>query len=135
MVSSYDLQSLKSDLSFIGGTQMHNNGALISVRQGGRVVLKVAVCCNGSNAPKFAAEIRRARRVPTLHEAMLLALRTNFGCGDCQIFMSTTDSISSADRVVGDGNLHPLCRKTFSDPNFNPLSTTGSAAITEIVDL
>jgi hypothetical protein len=106
-----------------------NNNALVSVLKGGKVVLKVVVGCNISRTHKFAEEIRTSRQVPTLDEAVLLATRADFGCGDCLLIVDEQES-----KCV-DKTWKQFSHDHFADPNFNPRSIDGQAAITEIVDL
>jgi hypothetical protein len=107
---------------------MPNNDALVSVRKGGKVVLKVVVGCHISRMHEFVESIRISRQVPTLDEAVLLAARADFGCGDCLLVVDEQES-SCADQTW-----KQFSHNEFADPNFNPRSI-GGATITEIVDL
>jgi hypothetical protein len=107
---------------------MPNSDALVSVRKGGKVVLKVVASCNIPKIREFVEAVRIFRQVPTLDEAVLLATRADFGCRDCLLVVDEQESSCT------DQRWKKFSHNEFADPNFNPRSIGGGAAIIEIID-
>jgi hypothetical protein len=103
---------------------------LVTIRQGGRVVMKLIAGCSGMNAVELAASLIKNKRVPSVVEAYNMAITHRFGEQSCLVVMSATEI-----EFRGDGELSDLYRKTFDQPGFNPRWAVGTADYTQVVDL
>lgn len=102
---------------------------LVTVRKGGRVLVKVVAGCEGYNARKLAARLR-ARWPMTLASVQKAASEVHFGCEDCLVVMGR-----SSVRFAGDDDLGPRYRETFDKPRLNPRWKHGTAAHTVVINL
>jgi hypothetical protein len=102
---------------------------MVTVRQGGQVVMKIVVGSNGDKAKRVADEIRSLNRVPSRHEAFQLAVRCGFGAKADLVVLNRDGHTPSGE------TLHALYRDTFDQPKFNPRWECGIVAELEIVDL
>lgn len=106
---------------------------VVSIMQGGEVAMKIIVGCDGYRAPLLAERIRFLNRVPTVEQAIVLAIEEGFGCPDCRVVSTPGRPFHEA---FGAPDLSPESRyaTTFSDPLANP-RWKHRADYTEVVEL
>lgn len=102
---------------------------IVTVRKGGRVIVKVIAGCDGYNARKLARRLRRMTSF-TAEEVYDTARAAGFGSNCCRVVMTP-----HATRFEGGGRLHPRYRKTFTRAHFNPRWKHGTADHVVVVDV
>jgi len=103
---------------------------VVSVRSNGQVVMKFVAGMNGNKAEQLAEVIRARKTVPfDVNLAYDVARVLGFGSEACLVVM-TADAVA----FRGEGELSPLYRDKFSDPEFNPRWECGLADHVEVVD-
>lgn len=100
---------------------------LVTVIDGGRVLMKVVTGSDGYNAKPVADRIRQSWPC-TAQEAYQIALDGNFGNKDSLVVMTDSEVVSKTDE-----DLSPRYRETFQQPQFNPRWPQGTAGYTEEV--
>jgi hypothetical protein len=104
---------------------------LVTVTRNGQVEMKIIAGSNGHKAVALANCIRRQRTLPyPAQVGYNVAALHGFGSEDSLVVM---DRMRIDFR--GGVELSPLCRSTFDQPEFNPLSEDGAADFVEIVEL
>ena len=109
---------------------MATNG-IISIVQGGEVLVKCVAGCNGMKAPQLAEILRlffqnRDMNLPKIYQ---ICRNNDFGCKSCLV-VQTKDSF-----ISDDDELPELYKEKFNDPRFNPRWSLGTAAYTEVVEI
>jgi hypothetical protein len=103
---------------------------VVSIRQRGKVVMKLIAGSNGDRAVRVATAMRNAIALPTSQEAYDLANRCGFGHVSDLVVMTETEVV-----FYGDDELPDLYRRTFDDPTYNPRWERGIADHVKIIDL
>lgn len=108
---------------------MATNG-IVSITQGGEVILKIVVGCDGYNANKVAHAIIEAQLATASPATVYDFIEDNceFGCSNDRAVMS-----KDAIEWRGDDDLPESYRDTFHLPTFNPrLMPDGGGAMTVV---
>jgi hypothetical protein len=108
---------------------MATNG-LVTIRSGGKVVMKVVAGCNGNFAAEVAKRLSAAWPV-SAEKACEIARAAGFGCSGCLIVQTESDILLDGRREY----LPPIYGETFQKAEFNPRWYNGTAEFGEIVDL
>lgn len=111
---------------------------VVSIVNGGKVVLKIVCGCDGYNAAKLADALRdwigdwQGDGCPIdLEDARGVAREVGFGCDDCLVLMNENEFRFDGD----DDEIGPLYREKFADPRFNPRWELGVCGHVELVEL
>ena len=110
---------------------MATNG-IISIVKDGKVQFKCVAGCNGMEAEKTAAALKKLSS-PTIDQVYKVCLDNDFGCKDCTVVQSETEHRCHPD--YQEEELSPLYKEKFNEPGFNPRWERGIAAHTEIINL
>lgn len=102
---------------------------IVSVVSGGKVVMKVVAGCNGMKAQEVADQLR-VGWPHTAADAYTLANTCGFGCEDCLVVVTESETVSE-----GDEELSASYRETFNDPRFNPRWKQGIAGHTVVIEV
>ena len=102
---------------------------LVTVKEQGKVVMKVIAGCDGYYAKNLADALRTNWPVDA-DEAYHIANDLKFGCSECLVVLTQDNS-----RFDGNGELGDLYRETFSKPRFNPRWKCGIADYTKVVNM
>ncbi len=104
---------------------------LVTIRENGRVVMKIIAGDNGYQADQLAQALRRLGKVPAIQHAYTIAQDEGFGCHFCLVVMTTDDVYFDGDKK----DLAPRFRNTFDQPEFNPRWARGTADHIVVIDL
>jgi hypothetical protein len=100
---------------------------LVSVVRDDKVILKVAVGCDGYRALALARRVI-AEGIETADALGKAAESEELGCSDCRVIMDT-------ERTYFPVECHESYRKTFGEPFFNPRWDSGECEYAYVADL
>ncbi len=103
---------------------------LITIRSGGKVVMKIVAGCDGNNAQKVADQLRDSWPV-SIENAYKIALNNGLGDKDCLVIITDSDIKYEG----GKNEIHSRYRETFQQPEFNPRWDHGTADFIIVVDV
>ncbi len=104
--------------------------ALISIMKNGKVIIKIVAGCDGYNADKIA-KIIKEKNLEEIQDIYDIALENGFGCSECLVVMNESNILHKGGNDI---NSHPLYRKTFNNPSFNPRWDCGSVENLVIIE-
>ena len=104
---------------------------LVTVNQGGSVIMKVIAGTDGMNVDRLTAIIRRSWPM-TAEEVYAAARLIPFGSERCLVVMTSSDFVFNGDELEG---LEDLYRASFDNPGFNPRWVSGECEYFELVAL
>jgi len=102
---------------------------LVSVREEGRVVMKLVAGIDGYNASIVAEDIRTQWPLDA-QDAYDIAIQRNFGTVRDLVVVTLGETVFKGDDDVG-----RLYLNTFQDPEFNPRWESGRVDHCEVVDV
>ena len=102
---------------------------IVSITDGGKVILKAVAGCDGYNASKLVAKIK-TKNLRSAMEVYDAAVEVGFGCSDDLVVMTRRKTL-----YRGEGKIPKRYRATFADPKFNPRWVHGTASHTEVIEI
>ncbi len=105
---------------------------LVTVRVDDEVEMKIVAWSNWYNAENVATRIKESWPV-SAQEAYDIAIEEHLGW--ISTLVVTTLEKTIYENEEGDLDGHPLYKKTFADPNFNPRWEHWTSDYTEIIDI
>ncbi len=103
---------------------------LVTIQEGGEVVMKIVAGSNGEHANSLASAIRELGRIPELLEAYDLAQEAGFGSEEDLVVVGRNGVFHQTDE-----ELSPSYQRTLHQPRFNPRWSSGTADFVRIVRL
>ena len=103
---------------------------LLTITRDGKVIFKIVAGCNGYNLPELIAAVKRLPQPWTRQSLYEAAERVEFGDQACLVVQGESGAM-----FLGGGSLDASYREKFSEPEFNPRWSHGTADYSAAIEI